>query len=216
MQASHARVNLLTLPPEVRNRISMLALTIDEKAAGEIGPDETPLIEIVDFHDRSDSCSCKFCDYSGNEEWMEQPPLTRVCKQLRDETLPIYYANTFLLHVWDYGCTPNKTTGEITLYSHGVLDWLTAIGAKNRDLIRKVVLQNATNNWTGISPERFAAALNAAGVSLNNCVITSYWRTVDRRTNRVKGWRENRAADDNISSETVIKWQLSRSPRFNT
>lgn len=61
---SQARINLLSLPPEVKNRIYELYLDVGEK----------------------------------QRFWMQQPELTRVCHQIRNETRPIYYGqNKFVI-----------------------------------------------------------------------------------------------------------------------
>ena len=80
---------------------------------------------------------------------------------------------------------------------------------KNRDMIKSVVVLNGNDNRTQISAERFAAALDAAGVALSKCVIKSYWLDI-----LAEAWHE--IEKDTVGSETEVKWHLSTCVRYNT
>lgn len=59
---------------------------------------------------------------------MAQPPLTRTCRAIREETLPIFYGlNRFVIKAY--------------ADNDGLLArlWLTAIGAKNRSMLRRLL-----------------------------------------------------------------------------
>lgn len=91
MEASHARVNLLTIPAEVRTNIFMLVLKIHMEDDGAARcPDGTAAIDLQDWTDYFNT---------GHNLWIKQPTLSKACRQLRSEALPISYGgNTFVSH----------------------------------------------------------------------------------------------------------------------
>lgn len=217
MEASHARANLLSIPPEIRNRICMLVLVLGgplTPSDGEKGPEGIRMIEVAD----SEIMEWRGSDYTeyhnyGTEAWLKQPPLTRVCKQLREETLPIYYgANTFLMHVWENESEKIKGRTQ-KLYSQGTRPWLKSIGEENRGMINSVVLES-DDKETPVSAARFTSACRAAGVGLDNAMVTSYYQEeVEYNDRGLRGirkeWRSIAAEDDDIGSESGIEWEWS-------
>lgn len=172
MEATKRRASMLLLPPEVRNRIFTMVVTIQHSGEGFEGPDGSKLIEHADFEVStiSDSSLSGFCN-NGSEDWTTQPAMRRVCWELREETLGIYYgANTFLLHAWDTGFSQFFLVKhrKIVLYSSGTESWLKFIGEKNRGLIKSMIVLNGYRSTTKISGERSAPALATAGVGLPN------------------------------------------------
>lgn len=212
MQASKAGVNLLTLPAEIRHRIFLLVLIVDRQYSVE-GPGGTRLIELADFEMLSDSNCSDWVYYAGNEQWIEQPSLTRVCRQIREETPPVYYsANGFMVNVFhfehlDY-LIDHQDGKHVKLYSYGIQAWLKAIGATNRASIKTLILMNDQTTAMRVSAKRFATALREGGVGLNEGVIKSFEKDYDLRK-RTTIWKEVTAEDDNISSEASVEWTLT-------
>ncbi|KAK3711207.1 hypothetical protein LTR37_009801 [Vermiconidia calcicola] len=144
---------LFSLPAELRNEIYMLA--------GLIRPNTIPVTETAIHHigqlrhaqktymaDRSkkqrralDQGNGGFDNYEDRETSTRreilpqtlQPALTRVCKQMRSETLPMFYgSNTFKLYIdAEKGATPSFRV---------MRRWLRYIGAENRQWVEKVVV----------------------------------------------------------------------------
>lgn len=104
------------------------------------------------------------------ERCVKQPAISRVCRQTRNESLPIFYAaNTFMwrrmYRDWCakvYGTllnVPSTSHTAIAMLSDAaVLKWLNAIGEKNRSDLGTLVLQ-----WYAIDlPEKRAAEIEVA------------------------------------------------------
>ncbi|KAK3713459.1 hypothetical protein LTR37_008417 [Vermiconidia calcicola] len=84
---------------------------------------------------------------------VKQPALTRVCKQLRNENLPIFYS-TLSVQVLCY------TAGSEKAYRNDVLGkWLLAIGAKNR-----YAFTCTYADWREATAERHANWLAQSGM----------------------------------------------------
>lgn len=212
MEASQANANLLSLPPEIRNRICALVVTPQDDSHCTRGPNGTRVIELADYYSpsESDSNTMELTNYhAGNEEWAIQPPLTRVCKQLREETLAMYYANTFLVVVWDHGYHYRDFGGKkyLNLNASAIEQWLTSIGAKNRALIKSFIVLHGARNRTRISADRFAGVLKDAGFALDHCVFRSY-----RKDFSV--WHEVKKEEDSVDESAIVKWNLSMSQRY--
>ena len=76
---------------------------------------------------------------------VEQPPLSRVSKIVRQETLPIFYGQTtFLLRKHDDA--PSKGSEDLQLSARS---WVDAIGEANRDLLKSFYIDEATPTEDG-------------------------------------------------------------------
>ena len=122
----------LDLPPEIRNRIyffteSLIATHSDHK---EPAGDEDARL--------ADGGNCVFrgrwfCRYSPIHDtsrlddhipFPRPPKITRVCRQIREETLPIFYgANGFDIEDWYWW----EEEGVQTPFPKSLLRWLTSI-----------------------------------------------------------------------------------------
>lgn len=111
--APQASSPFLKLPPELRNRIYEAVLT-DPYAISAVHWDfEIP---------RSTT--------------PEQPPLTRTCRAIRAEALPIFYSsNTFMI-----GVKRECDAAYLRV-------WLKAIGPQNRDAVHEVIVRET--DWRG-------------------------------------------------------------------
>ena len=81
-------------------------------------------------NNKGSSISCSY-----NRSVAQQPDLTRVCRQVRDDTLPMFYgSNHFVLDGDCYGTSYRK--------------WLRVIGPRNVALLRTVTLS------LGVKPDK--------------------------------------------------------------
>ena len=143
IEASKAKISFLSLPAELRNRIYEMVL-IKGRGEGAAAGDES--IDVV-WDGREGVWSQKI----GEQPWMRQPRLTAVCRQIRDETLPIYYGqNTFELDVHAFDSTKllrklrvGSPAGSVvtTFFNfeafQATISWLRVIGHRNARLIRR-------------------------------------------------------------------------------
>lgn len=77
---------------------------------------------------------------------LSQPEITRVCKQLREESLPIFFGQNTFEHVH-----PNGGSATVLRSLTCLKTWLDNVGTKNLSLIRKmtiVVQKYATEPWS--------------------------------------------------------------------
>lgn len=73
------------------------------------------------------------------------PPITRVCKQARSETLPLYYgSNEFQLDTYGHGRGSTSTVRE----------WFRILGEERAGLVKHIHL-GLTANWGSNPPKRF-------------------------------------------------------------
>lgn len=95
-----------------------------------------------------------------------QPSLTRVCRQVRKESLPVFYgANVFAMPAYRARYEDPPIAGLSTI----VRDWLKAIGKKNRKLLRIVVFP-----YVYVVPQDdFSRLLKDAGLKLKFGVVVA-------------------------------------------
>ena len=107
-----------SLPPEIRNKVYRLTCT-------QTDPIEVQWHQFKNPCRRSGCCDWAVCSLCA----LTQPPLTRVCRSIRSEALPIYYGeNRFLQSYPDSPGTP--------LFASPLLEWLQFIGEANCKLLR--------------------------------------------------------------------------------
>lgn len=134
------------------------------------GPMAKPSSQLADFGAPSETAgSIAALPRCGDEIWSIQPPLTQVCKQLRSCLRTT--ARRSSLGIWDYGCGKGSGKKGLGIHSSCVKDWVACIDAANRALMRKLIVSNCSMSGTLVSAGRFAAALRAARVPLENSVI---------------------------------------------
>lgn len=110
----------MDLPPELRTHIYEFALV-----------EPSPLTLHSNMDPRRDAVKLTTAcnDRVINLAWL-QPPLTRVCRQIRSEALPIFYfRNTFL-----------DTAGTRYLHFSDLMIWLRCIGPENCSMIQHIEL----------------------------------------------------------------------------
>jgi len=105
----------------------------------------------------------------------QQPAISNLCRQIRAESLPVYYSvNSFVLENFHYPCNymKDKLHGRCSCTKHGrYADWLAAIGYTNlrhmqtlrkvngwdfdvtlkQDLTRKQLIASRESRWTEYS-----------------------------------------------------------------
>ncbi|KAK5732151.1 hypothetical protein LTR17_010728 [Elasticomyces elasticus] len=85
--ASEAPFRLMALPDELWSRIARSAVTFD------------PPIKITSLHFPQWHAAA-----IDDKQKLVQPPITRVSRLLREETLPAFYTNTFVCYEVPYAC----------------------------------------------------------------------------------------------------------------
>ncbi|KAK0363928.1 hypothetical protein LTR91_014067 [Friedmanniomyces endolithicus] len=121
---------LLTLPPELRNRI--WELCIGDTTSIRKGLQSEDSVILAKGHRLLDV-----------QRTVQQPPLTRVCRQMRSEALPMFYSGrTFLWHRFGRasGVSP-YARGDGPGDACAVVRWVKAIGDRNRGWLSRVLLQ---------------------------------------------------------------------------
>ena len=148
---------LFRLPAELRNRIYELALVQKKHIHASIAGCE-------ESWSRPNSKQVKRAILALT---LRQPPLTRTCRKLREEALPIFYGgNVFhvpILH-------NDGNAGE-------VIDWLTAVGAKNRSLLHQLYLPAIV---------RLDVSYTRLFEAFGDSVSVTYTETKRRGTKRLK------------------------------
>ena len=121
----------LDLPPEIRNRIyfftdSLIATLSDHKQSRKYEPVSEADGGNCVFREQ---WFCRYCPISdlwclgGHIPFPSQPNITRVCCQIREETLPVFYgANGFIIEDWYW-----EGEGVQTHFPKILLGWLTSI-----------------------------------------------------------------------------------------
>ncbi|KAK4556102.1 hypothetical protein LTR86_006798 [Recurvomyces mirabilis] len=155
---------LLTLPPELRNRIWAICVVDQPENKKQHGHD-------THAAKARNAILVTGITSSALERCVKQPAISRVSRQTRNETLSIFYGlNTFMwrrmYRDWCarvYGTlltAPDAESGTetTTLSDAAVLKWLNAIGVKNRAALGNLVLQ-----WYAVDlPEKRAAEVEVA------------------------------------------------------
>lgn len=151
MEATKSGISFMSLSPELRELVYDFALISDETDVNFIDPRNGERGgEIVSLYRKPVICVQK-CEvdeflydlgeeytqegpvfYGWKSEWAKQPALTRVSRQIRAETIPIYYGkNEFAA----FAMAPYQS-GRVDLQAVKV--FLRGIGKRNADLIRKM------------------------------------------------------------------------------
>jgi len=145
IDASKSRCSFMSLSPELRNRIYALALRPQHD--GEGGIPGTRAIRLTaargdedpeDFEGRTFYTGAPPWQPPLYTAWAQQPALTRISREVRRETLPVYYgANLFVIVV--EGIIELKRTAPVqTWKTHGAESWLHNVGASNIALLRNL------------------------------------------------------------------------------
>ncbi|KAK4891949.1 hypothetical protein LTR27_009474 [Elasticomyces elasticus] len=131
-KAAESTFRLLSLPPELWSRICRLAVTCDQPT-------------VIEAHMSSTKA----------QDTVQQPPITRTCKVIREETIDVFYANSFVYED-DYSREDN------------LWDWLERISADGqlRHSMPNLVIRSSWDlHNRGMYPE-FYRNLDRAGVYL--------------------------------------------------
>lgn len=116
MTTTNTTSSLLELPPELRNYIYELVLV------------EPSTIKLVTLRDAWDISKVR------------RPTMAGICKQIRQEALPIYYErNTFELYIG--ALSPGMSGPNSFIF---LRKWLGMIGAANIKLVKRVIVSSAS------------------------------------------------------------------------
>lgn len=174
MQASHARANFMTLPPELRNRIYELVLIANN---GIERPDGSFMIEIADTSEEFEWSlgDDEIPSYYSTLAWCQQPFLTRVSRQIRSETLPIYYgANTFVAYVEKRGFFDQREKRPI-LSLENAHRWLATMPGSSRQLLKSLhvrLCRNVSLTGHATTAEDMASVLHKMSIDVPKEAIT--------------------------------------------
>lgn len=128
MEEAKSRISFMTLPPELRNRIYQLTLLPSKGDSGCV--DNTTAIDLK----------------TPNSTWTRQPALTKVSRQIRAESLPLYYGlNKFVVRISQtrsYRSTVKQCSFGKSLSSDCAAVWLSRIGKANIDLIKDLEIRH--------------------------------------------------------------------------
>lgn len=141
VEATHSRISFMSLSLELREMVYDLVLISDETDENHFDPRNWPIAEayIHNMYKRPVIClqQCEtnvyeYTDYYGwKSAWTKQPALTRVSREVRAETLPIFYKKNEFVAFSDY---PEKDSLAATQA------FLRSIGNHNASLILHLTL----------------------------------------------------------------------------
>lgn len=173
----------MTLPSELRIHIYELILVADK---GEPGPNGTRLIQIgelkqdvLDRISEDENLEYSF-RYKATTAWIEQPSLTRVSKQLRAETLPVYFGgNTFIINL-DRFETSGRGMEMYYSFRNGE-KWLRQMGPHNRKLLKDLHVRlfesvRVEDGPRGLPSHRYEYVLSALGLGVPKGIVTAFVR----------------------------------------
>ena len=222
MKATKRRINFFSLPAELRNRIHrplLTPVTEDEPRQTEM---RVIFINTEDPVDEDDPRSLP-----------DQPELTKTSRQVRQETLLIYYgANRFVTYTEYDGNVPALSDGY--MLSHvAAIRWLRMIGSNNVRLlkhirIRFLVLDNdlgQSRRLTNLYPAtRFIAHAKSNGIDLPQGSVSGFnldWieknevddTSIFRGATGCTIWREVNEVDLVYDHRLDIIWLADRTTR---
>ena len=143
------------------------------------------------------------------QAWAAQPAITRVCRAIRRETLPVYYgANVFAVEIPMTRVTCVLVHGEILWGKGFALElkdaskWLRDIGPSNRELLRQLhvrVVQEFGDCEIldrGLVARRAYAVLEKAGLEVPEGSVRTFVRTNNPKYFMTREWHEIRDRHD--------------------
>ena len=132
----------LSLPPELRNRVYEYALVSDTAIEFRVSRFRSRTLDTDALRMKRDQTTRKLKERLSRE--LEQPPLTRTCRVIRDEALPVFYGNnTFLIGDWWIHCRK------------WMLAWLQRLGPQKRSMLRHLIVLKK-DGW--LTPQRIPTA----------------------------------------------------------
>ncbi|TKA83698.1 hypothetical protein B0A55_00287 [Friedmanniomyces simplex] len=159
---------LLGLPPELRYRIWELCIASTASTTNSKQGKDTVIL-------------AQGRRTSEVQHAVQQPPLTRVCRQMRSEALPMFYnGKAFVWRRFDRSFGVDPYARHVGYHGDcAVVRWVTAIGEQNCGWLRSVVLQYEA---VDLMKKREAEAevktvVGSEGVVSSECLQTAeeYW-----------------------------------------
>lgn len=206
MAQSKRHISFLSLPPEQRNQIYELALVpqqksqagVDDSTAIYIGRPITGHRLIGSFGDENERFQLT--------EWAKQPAITRVSRQLRMETLPMYYGlNEFFTKILNRGLNwapvpqDNDPIEQWADMDH-LFAWLGTMGQANRDLVKRLTVRSARklgHHWLAKQLDQRRLTVPSA------CITQLTWVDTDDPSllwDENVGWVEEGDVEEHVDS----------------
>ena len=136
-----SRISFLSLSPELRNQVYELALIPDGDGDGNVTGSKAIDVKSV----RPNWCSSR-------PGWALQPALTKVSRQIRQETIPIYYGkNIFVTHCYIRDADPQGTE-KWQFENSGFHWWRKMIGTANMDLVKHLDVRHVKEDGELLGP----------------------------------------------------------------
>ena len=137
MEAAKSRSSFMSLSPELRNRVYDLVMIPNKDGAGGVEHSRAICVQqaVVYVYDSDETDDDNERIYGEVvKRWRNQPAITRVSRQVRAETLPMYYGlNEFIAYNWD---PENEGTWEFGGF-FSAHRWLSRMGRANAALIKQ-------------------------------------------------------------------------------
>lgn len=182
MEQSKAHMSFMSLSPELRNYI--YELTAMPANAGDGGVNGELAICVQRGMVEVDEVGSKrYMLHGFDTDWMKQPAITRVSRQVRAEALPMYYgANTFVAY--------KGVHEKQTVLGDQARDWLARIGASHGAIIKHLEIRQLKALEHMTSPAETMAAFNPKAWHLAETSVGMYEECEQC------GWHEHEDAED--------------------
>ena len=165
-------ISFTELPAEIRNRIYAYALVRDTPLKFQCYHSQVwvnlrgviqPSLSGTSFEDL-----VKRLNLLLKERVVSQPALTCASKQIRGESLPVFYgANSFEYVLSQYSCSIDGA-------ECGRLDWLVAIGTQNRLFMQELKVSPGWNQSHKGVMKKFEKRMGIAGTAVD--IVREGWR----------------------------------------
>ncbi|KAK4542318.1 hypothetical protein LTR36_006971 [Oleoguttula mirabilis] len=173
MLQANAPSSLLTLPPELRNRIHEYVVSPELGEGGVIG--ETSIcVRTTPFAEPVNPCyihgpvilQARTSIRGKLASWRAQPPVTRVCRQIRQEALLLFYSmNTFVAY---FACKWTMRPGHAG--RDKVEEWMERLGGTNAGFVKDLRLV-FLGSRTGSSDDEIVRWIGSTGYGIARAAV---------------------------------------------
>ena len=172
LSKQHPMASLLSLPAEIRNRIWELCVVTQPRDGKAVWGHYIYPIKTSPSHSPSFTAACR-------NDWKAaaQPPLTKICRQVRHEALPMFYSmNMFTLQL-----RSDANRDRMDCFASR---WLKDMGRANQEYLEHVEIRAWWNiHRTGFRPllhwiEKLDLPVSLYATSSRSCGIKYELRSV--------------------------------------